>query len=158
MIYSLLQVLLKKTIKIVNKKAIFFGFSVTRSSVGLKLMVFSCFIVCVSCDRFTVSKEEVIARVGTVYLYKTDLEKELDLFVNMEDSLLKTRNYIDQWARKEILLQQAEINLKTNVIEDLDVLIEQYKIDLYSNTYKQTVINKSIDTIISSKEIDSFLF
>ena len=42
----------------------------------MKLMVLSCFIICVSCDRFTVNKEEVIARVGTVYLYRTDLEKE----------------------------------------------------------------------------------
>ena len=157
MIYSLLQVLLKKEIKIVNKRAIFFGFNVVRSSVGLKLMVLSCFIICVSCDRFTVNKEEVIARVGTVYLYRTDLEKELDSFVNTEDSILKSRNYIDQWTRKEILLQQAEINLNTEIIENLDVLIEEYKIDLYSNTYKQTVFNRSIDTLISTTEIDSFL-
>ncbi|MDB4285252.1 peptidyl-prolyl cis-trans isomerase, partial [Flavobacteriaceae bacterium] len=65
--------------------------------------------------------------------------------------------FIDQWARNQIILQQAKINLNLEEIESLDALIDQYKIDLYSNTYKQTVLNKSIDTIISVQELDSFL-
>ena len=118
---------------------------------------YRCVNFSVSCNQFKVSKEEVIARVGSVYLYRTDLEKELDLFINKDDSILNTRNFIDQWARNQIILQQAKINLNLEEIESLDALIDQYKIDLYSNTYKQTVLNKSIDTIISVQELDSFL-
>ena len=157
MINRQLHSLLKIKSKFVDKNAIFSIFNVTILSLLIKSFLLILFLFSVSCNQFKVSKEEVIARVGSVYLYRTDLEKELDLFINKDDSILKTRNFIDQWARNQIILQQAKINLNLEEIESLDALIDQYKIDLYSNTYKQTVLNKSIDTIISVQELDSFL-
>lgn len=157
MINRQLHSLLKIKSKFVDKNAIFSIFNVPILSLLIKSFLLILFLFTVSCNQFKVSKEEVIARVGSVYLYRTDLEKELDLFINKDDSILKTRNFIDQWARNQIILQQAKINLNLEEIESLDALIDQYKIDLYSNTYKQTVLNKSIDTIISVQELDSFL-
>jgi len=157
MINRQLHSLLKIKSKFVDKNAIFSIFNVPILSLLIKSFLLILFLFSVSCNQFKVSKEEVIARVGSVYLYRTDLEKELDLFINKDDSILKTRNFIDQWARNQIILQQAKINLNSEEIESLDALIDQYKIDLYSNTYKQTVLNKSIDTIISVQELDSFL-
>ena len=157
MINRQLHSLLKIKSKFVDKNAIFSIFNVPILSLLIKSFLLILFLFSVSCNQFKVSKEEVIARVGSVYLYRTDLEKELDLFINKDDSILNTRNFIDQWARNQIILQQAKINLNLEEIESLDALIDQYKIDLYSNTYKQTVLNKSIDTIISVQELDSFL-
>jgi len=157
MINRQLHSLLKIKSKFVDKNAIFSIFNVSILSLLIKSFLLILFLFSVSCNQFKVSKEEVIARVGSVYLYRTDLERELDLFINKDDSILKTRNFIDQWARNQIILQQAKINLNLEEIESLDALIDQYKIDLYSNTYKQTVLNKSIDTIISVQELDSFL-
>lgn len=157
MINRQLHSLLKIKSKFVDKNAIFSIFNVPILSLLIKSFLLILFLFSVSCNQFKVSKEEVIARVGSVYLYRTDLERELDLFINKDDSILKTRNLIDQWARNQIILQQAKINLNLEEIESLDALIDQYKIDLYSNTYKQTVLNKSIDTIISVQELDSFL-
>ena len=157
MINRQLHSLLKIKSKFVDKNAIFSIFNVPILSLLIKSFLLILFLFSVSCNQFKVSKEEVIARVGSVYLYRTDLEKELDLFINKDDSILNTRNFIDQWARNQIILEQAKINLNLEEIESLDALIDQYKIDLYSNTYKQTVLNKSIDTIISVQELDSFL-
>jgi hypothetical protein len=54
-------------------------------------------------------------------------------------------------------MQQAEINLDIDIINKIELLVDEYKIDLYSNTYKQSVIDKAIDTDITSQELDSFL-
>lgn len=153
----MLRVLLKYISKIVNKKTIFLNFNVNLKLLRYPFLVSGFLLFFISCDQFVVNKEEVIARVGAVYLYRTDLEKELDAFVNEADSILKSRNYIDQWARNQILMQQAEINLDIDIINKLELLVDQYKIDLYSNTYKQSVIDKAIDTDITSQELDSFL-
>lgn len=153
----MLQVLLKYISKIVNKKTIFLNFNVELKLLRYPFLVSGFLLFFISCDQFIVNKEEVIARVGAVYLYRTDLEKGLDAFVNEADSILKSRNYIDQWARNQILMQQAEINLDIDIINKLELLVDQYKIDLYSNTYKQSVIDKAIDTDITSQELDSFL-
>lgn len=153
----MLQVLLKYISKIVNKKTIFLNFNVVHKLLRYPFLVSGFLLFFISCDQFVVNKEEVIARVGAVYLYRTDLEKGLDAFVNEADSILKSRNYIDQWARNQILMQQAEINLNIDIINKLELLVDQYKIDLYSNTYKQSVIDKAINTDITSQELDSFL-
>lgn len=153
----MLRVLLKYISKIVNKKTIFLNFNVDLKLLRYPFLVSGFLLFFISCDQFIVNKEEVIARVGAVYLYRTDLEKGLDAFVNEADSILKSRNYIDQWARNQILMQQAEINLDIDIINKLELLVDQYKIDLYSNTYKQSVIDKAIDTDITSQELDSFL-
>jgi hypothetical protein len=153
----MLQVLLKYISKIVNKKTIFLNFNVNPKLLRYPFLVSGFLLFFISCDQFVVNKEEVIARVGAVYLYRTDLEKGLDAFVNEADSILKSRNYIDQWARNQILMQQAEINLDIDIINKLELLVDQYKIDLYSNTYKQSVIDKAINTDITSQELDSFL-
>jgi len=153
----MLQVLLKYISKIVNKKTIFLNFNVNLKLLRYPFLVSGFLLFFISCDQFFVNKEEVIARVGAVYLYRTDLEKGLDAFVNEVDSILKSRNYIDQWARNQILMQQAEINLDIDIINKIELLVDEYKIDLYSNTYKQSVIDKAIDTDITSQELDSFL-
>jgi hypothetical protein len=153
----MLRVLLKYISKIVNKKTIFLNFNVNPKLLRYPFLVSGFLLFFISCDQFVVNKEEVIARVGAVYLYRTDLEKGLDAFVNEADSILKSRNYIDQWARNQILMQQAEINLDIDIINKLELLVDQYKIDLYSNTYKQSVINKAINTDITSQKLDSFL-
>ena len=153
----MLRVLLKYISKIVNKKTIFLNFNVNPKLLRYPFLVSGFLLFFISCDQFVVNKEEVIARVGAAYLYRTDLEKGLDAFVNEADSILKSRNYIDQWARNQILMQQAEINLDIDIINKLELLVDQYKIDLYSNTYKQSVIDKAIDTDITSQELDSFL-
>lgn len=153
----MLRVLLKYISKIVNKKTIFLNFNVNPKLLRYPFLVSGFLLFFISCDQFVVNKEEVIARVGAVYLYRTDLEKGLDAFVNEADSILKSRNYIDQWARNQILMQQAEINLDIDIINKLELLVDQYKIDLYSNTYKQSVIDKAINTDITSQKLDSFL-
>ena len=153
----MLRVLLKYISKIVNKKTIFLNFNVNPKLLRYPFLVSGFLLFFISCDQFVVNKEEVIARVGAVYLYRTDLEKGLDAFVNEVDSILKSRNYIDQWARNQILMQQAEINLDIDIINKIELLVDEYKIDLYSNTYKQSVIDKAINTDITSQELDSFL-
>ena len=126
--------------------------------VKLKLFVIGTLFSFVSCNKWIPDNQEVVARVGTKYLYKNDLSQITDSFDTRSDSIIKSRNFIDSWARNQILLQKAQINLSDNEIDNLDKLIEDYKLDIYGNAYQQTITSKSIDTFISGNEIDSFLY
>ena len=101
-------------------------------------------------------KDEVVARVGDNYLYKSDLILKFDSFENDKDSILKVRNYIDNWARKNLLYQQAVINLSDYKVNDLENLINNYRYDLYGTIYKETLLNKLLDTLIIDRKINSF--
>jgi len=123
-----------------------------------KMILLGALFFLISCNKWIPDNQEVVARVGTKYLYKYDLSQITDSFDTRSDSIIKSRNFIDSWARNQILLQKAQINLSDNEIDNLDKLIEDYKLDIYGNTYRQTIAKKSIDTFISGNEIDSFLY
>ena len=61
----------------------------------IKLFFF--FFICLFFKSCNSKKDEVLARVGDKYLYKSDIK--IDSFENYEDSILKSRNFIDNWAR-----------------------------------------------------------
>ena len=147
MINSTLNTLLRKYPKIVKNYAITHSFYVVLF-----------WLLIISCEKWGPNEDKVLARVGSVYLYDSDIKSKLFTFKSSQDSILRSRVYIDSWARNQLLLQQSKINLNNEQISNLENLINQYRLDLYSNTYKNSLINKSIDSLISEKEIDSFLF
>ena len=74
----------------------------------------------VSCNKFIPDQKDLIARVGPNYLYKDDLVKLLGNSLDYSDSLIKTRSLIDNWARNQLLIQQAKINLSEGDLQELE--------------------------------------
>ena len=153
LINSFLRDLLKILNNIVNNAKQFIYY-LNESQLRFSFLIL--FLV-LSCEQLTPKNEKVIARVGEIYLYVSDLEGQLTAFSNKSDSLLKARNFIDSWAKSQLIIQLAEQNLKKEALEDLEKLIKNYRNELYANTYLQSVVNTSLDTLVSTYEIDSFL-
>ena len=154
---NILQTLLRFKSLIVNKKAIIFLLYVYYRW-NNKLIYFLTALFFVSCETISLNNEKAFARVGSIYLYRDDIEKNILNIKNKEDSILKVRNFIDDWASKQIILQQAALNLEKDKIKILQKLVKQYETELFSTTYKQSIVNESLDTLISIQEIDSFMF
>lgn len=153
LVSSFLTDLLKNWDNIVNNVKRFI-YSLNESPLRFSFLLLFLFL---SCEQLTPKNEKVIARVGEIYLYASDLEGQLTAYNNRSDSLLKTRNFIDSWAKSQLLIQLAEQNLKNEALEDLEELVKNYRNELYANTYLQSVVNTSLDTLVSTNEIDSFL-
>ena len=149
-----IQYLLKTNLKFVNIYTIFMPFCVTGVQIACFFMILGSLI---SCADWSTENDRVVARVGDVYLYSSDFEEELGDFIDETDSILKTRNYIDSWAKSQLFVQTTKRNLPNSELDDLEELIDQYRVELYTNAYIQSVVNTSLDTIVSTVEIDSFL-
>ena len=107
----------------------------------------------IGCEVISEDKsDDLIARAGGNFLY----QNELPSFSSLEDSLLRYTNYIESWAKEKILYDLSLTNLSQTKKNDLDLLVEKYKVDLYINSYKDLLVNSRIDSIISYEEIDSF--
>ena len=102
-------------------------------------------------------QKDLIARVGSNYLYKDDLVKLLGNPLDYSDSLIKARSLIDNWARSQLIIQQAKINLPEDDLQGLEFLVDNYRKNLYENTYRKAIINKNLDTLISDYEMQNFL-
>ena len=152
-----LQTLLRLKSLIVNNKAII-SFLYVDYRWNLRIICYLMPLFFISCETISLNNEKAFARVGSIYLYREDIEMNILNFKNKEDSILKVRNFIDEWASKQIILQQAVLNLDKDKIKMLQRLVKQYETELFSITYKQSIVNESLDTLISTQEIDSFMF
>ena len=152
-----LQTLLRLKSLIVNNKAII-SFLHVDYRWNLRIICYLMPLFFISCETISLNNEKAFARVGSIYLYREDIEKNILNFKNKEDSILKVRNFIDEWASKQIILQQAVLNLDKDKIKMLQKLVKQYETELFSITYKQSIVNESLDTLVSTQEIDSFMF
>lgn len=120
-----------------------------------------CFLLALlfsSCQWFTSkeNKNNSIARVGKNYLSKSDIQNIVPAGSSKEDSTIIIRSFIDKWATQKLLIDAAERNLNDKKKNELNALIKQYKIDLYTNAYIDEVVKQTVDTVVSIDELKEY--
>ena len=98
------------------------------------------------------NSNDLIARAGENFLY----QNELPSFSSRQDSLLRYKNFVELWAKEKLLYDLSLTNLSQSKKNELDLLIEKFKIDLYINSYKDLIVNSRIDSIVTNEEIESY--
>ncbi|MFH1936419.1 MAG: peptidyl-prolyl cis-trans isomerase, partial [Bacteroidota bacterium] len=68
-------------------------------------------LVLTACSYLHKNGDRPVARVDDDYLFESDLTDLVAPGTSATDSLNLTRNYIDGWIKKKILIHQAEKNL-----------------------------------------------
>ena len=121
------------------------------------LSSFILFIFFTSCDYVKKNQAEgAIARINAQFLFKSDLAGLVSEGASKEDSTLIVTNYINRWATQQILINQAKKNLSQEKLNDFEILVNEYKDDLYTEAYKSVIVSRQLDTVISEKEYDEF--
>jgi hypothetical protein len=97
-------------------------------------------------------KTGAVARVYDDYLYLADIQDIVPENTSSQDSIRIMDDYIDNWIRQKVLLNQAEKNL-TKEQKDFTRQLEDYRNSLIIFTYQEELIRQNIDTVVSEKEI-----
>ncbi|NQX84381.1 MAG: peptidyl-prolyl cis-trans isomerase [Flavobacteriaceae bacterium] len=109
-----------------------------------------------SCSYFVKEQEGIpIARVNDIYLYEEDLKAFIIEGASKEDSLLRVRNFINQWATQQLLISGAEVNLSEEKQQRFNALVEQYRKDLFTKAYLEGLVKQNIDTVVTRKEAEA---
>jgi hypothetical protein len=103
-----------------------------------------------------VQTEGAIARVNTNYLFESDLVGLVSEGTSKEDSIVIVYNYINRWATQQLLISQANKNLSVEKLNEFEVLLKQYKDDLYTEAYKSVIVSGQLDSVISETEYEKF--
>ncbi len=112
------------------------------------------FSIVASCDYFSVPNEpKAIARVGKNFLYQEDIKDVVPKGTTKKDSLAIIKSFINQWATKKLLFEAAERNLSNDKVSDFNVLMDQYKVDLYTKAYIEELVIRQVDTLVTEKQI-----
>lgn len=123
-----------------------------KSCLAILSLLFFC-----SCNYLTQDASIIpIARVNSSYLYQDDITDLIFEDTSKEDSTLIVNNFINRWATKQLLIDQSMINLPQEKQDFFNEMVSQYKIDLYTEAYKSSIILKQLDTIIQDKEYEDY--
>lgn len=119
--------------------------------------VFFLAMLVISCEYFSKeTPQHAIARVGDKYLYREDIAAIMPQEYTQEDSINIAQKFINNWAIKALLLAKAEQNVSDQEKEDFERLVSDYRADLYINSYKESLISSSIDTVVKKNEMEFF--
>ena len=121
-----------------------------------QLLFFGFILIIASCVN-NADDSNAIAKVNNKILYEEDIKAILPEQLTKDDSLMFVNSYINKWARQQLLLQKAKINLNEEE-ESIDKLVQQYKQDLLINKYKEAIVKQELDTLVTQTDIDSFYF
>ncbi len=128
--------------------------SIARRTLVIGFLTIAFLFGQLSCDSLSV-QEDVVARVGDQYLYRSELAAAMGTYNSTVDSIQKAKSYITNWAKTRILYQQAIFNLSEADNAHLKKLIHSYEYDLYNATYKERIVSSGLDTLIHEQSIDS---
>ncbi len=114
--------------------------------------------VLVGCDGFgklykegnTVSQDDIIlATVEGRNMYLSEVKDMLSANTP-SDSLNQLNAYIESWIKRNVVLSEAEINFPENI--DINKLVEDYKSSLMLHNYRQVLVEKELDTTVTSEQ------
>ncbi len=125
-----------------------------------KIIYILIFLLTVSCEYLPTFKEELtedkpLARVHNKFLFEKDIKDLFKSEISEQDSITIIKNYIDSWAKQQLLLNQAEINLQSESLE-FEKLVKDYRSTLYINAYKQALVSNKLDTIVTDSQVKQY--
>ena len=105
-----------------------------------------------SCSLFQGDDDILLARLGDSYLYKSEIESIVSADLSPADSMAIVNQFINDWAKKELLLQKAVLNIDESSLQ-IDKLVNDYRKSLLIHAYEQELIRQSIDTLLDDASI-----
>jgi hypothetical protein len=111
-------------------------------------------IVLFSCQNKKTG-EDPIARVYDEKLYPYDLLGITHAGISEEDSVRTIENYVNNWVLQQIMLAKAKKNL-FNEDKEIKKLVDNYRNSLIIFKYQNSLVEKMLDTVIVSQEIQEF--
>lgn len=119
------------------------------------------FLVLISCNYIPNVKEEnsenekVVARVYSNFLYEKDLQEIIPSDLSEIDSVQLVKTIINSWARQQLLLHHAEINLNDKS-KEFNKLVVDYHSALYINAYKELLVLDKLNLDVTDSEVKKY--
>lgn len=101
-------------------------------------------------------KRVVLARVGDFVLYYDEIPKLLQKGSSPEDSTAFIQNYINKWAKKELIFIKAEQNLTPEFKNEIEKQMEETRTSLVIYQYQRQMMLEKLDTTMTDEEIENY--
>lgn len=122
---------------------------------SLTLIAASCEFLGLESENQVEDTNNLVARVGNTFLYKTDLGSLTQPDTPKEDSIRIVEKYIDNWIKKELFIKEANTNKQINQAE-IQRKVEAYRYTLISYEYQRLKVEEELNREVSDEEIRQY--
>ncbi len=120
----------------------------------LVMIVLSAAVVA-GCDGIAYFGDQVLAEVGDVKLYRSELVPITAVTGSSADSMRVADKYVSDWVHEQVKLQAAE-DLWGKEDEEIERLVENYRKSLIANKVDQYYVARNLDTLITEEMIMAY--
>jgi hypothetical protein len=99
-------------------------------------------------------KRVAVARVGDVFLYYDEIPKFE--YASGTDSMAIIQNYINKWARKELVFRKAEENLDPGLKHEIEQQLRETRANLFIYQYQRQIMLQRMDTVLTEEELENY--
>lgn len=122
----------------------------------MRVLAFLSLFVLVSCDARTDRKADAVARVHNEFLSESELVGVVPAGTSKKDSALMVKRFIENWATRQLMLRNADVNLSNDRKAELDALVDQYRGDLYARAYLEELVKREVDTLVAEEDLKKY--
>lgn len=122
----------------------------------MRLIVYIAFSIILFTFCTPQKEENAVARVQDKFLYASELDDLVPPGTSKEDSIRIIKNYLDQWAKQQLLVDKALQNLSSDKQKEYLQLVEQYKTDLYIKGYVEQIVQRELDTVVTHNQMVAY--
>jgi hypothetical protein len=101
-------------------------------------------------------KRTPVAKAGLKVLYYDEIPEQTRKAATLSDSAALIQNYINKWAKRELMFQKAEENLSSELVNAIDEQIQETRQDLVVYEYQSMMIHQKMDTVITNEELEKY--
>ena len=119
------------------------------------LLLLFLFLGLFSCNFFKQDTDKLLVTVYGDKLYFSDIKDLIPTELSSEDSLMLVQALCEKWAKEQLLVQKAKINLPLN-LQDVQSQVDSYEKSLLIYSYQKELLNQKLDTLVDDDEIESY--
>jgi hypothetical protein len=121
------------------------------------LLILFIILLTTGCGKKSVSHKRVpVATAGGTVLYLDQIPQLFQHGTSGTDSTAIIHNYVNKWAKKELLFRKAEENLSPQLKEDIDRQLEETRSNLVIYQYQRQMMLERMDTLVSDTELENY--
>jgi len=102
------------------------------------------------------AKRIAVARAGDATLYLDEIPFEMIKGNSDADSAVFVQNYVNKWAKKELMFQRAVANITTELKNEIERQLDETRVNLVIYEYQRQMMLQKMDTLISDEELQNY--
>jgi hypothetical protein len=97
-----------------------------------------------------------LAEINKTVLYYDEIPRIVQKGVNESDSAAIIQNYINKWAKRQLMLQKAEENLAAEIKTEIENQLQETRTNLLIYQYQREMMLQKMDTLVTDQEMHNY--